>query len=170
MPDVNLRPVRPADLPLLDSLATEADDPFNFFGFRPSNVWERRFAESGLVSEDGGTLVIEDEAGTVLGDISWRTVHYGPSVASRAYNIGIALLPQHRGRGYGSGAQAAVARYLFRTTAVQRVEASTDVDNVAEQRALDKAGFRREGVLRRAQYRAGDWHDLVVYSVLRGEL
>lgn len=170
MPDVNLRPVRASDLAVLDSLNSEEDDPFNFFGFRPSDVWHRRFAETGLVSEENGTLVIEDEAGTMLGDISWRLVHYGPTAASRAYNIGIALLPQHRGRGYGWAAQAAVARYLFRTTAVQRVEASTDAANVAEQRSLEKAGFHREGVLRRAQYRAGDWHDLVVYSVLRGEV
>ena len=170
MPDLNLRPVRASDLDVLNSLGNEKDDPWNFFGFRPSDVWHRRFAESGLVGDENGTLVIEDAAGTVLGDISWRMVHYGPSVASRAYNIGIALLPQHRGRGYGSAAQADLARYLFRTTAVQRVEASTDVENLAEQRALGKAGFQREGVLRRAQYRAGDWHDLVVYSVLRGEL
>ena len=170
MPDVNLRPVRANDLAVLDSLNSETDDPFNFFGFRPSDVWHRRFAETGLVSEENGTLVIEDEAGTMLGDISWRLVHYGPTAGSRAYNIGIALLPQHRGRGYGWAAQVAVARYLFRTTAVQRVEASTDVANVAEQRSLEKAGFHREGVLRRAQYRAGDWHDLVVYSVLRGEV
>ncbi len=59
---------------------------------------------------------------------------------------------------------------MFRTTAVQRVEASTDLENLAEHRALEKAGFQREGVLRRAQFRAGDWHDLVVYSVLRGEV
>jgi len=170
VPDVNLRPVRANDLAVLDSLNSETDDPFNFFGFRPSDVWHRRFAETGLVSEENGTLVIEDEAGTMLGDISWRLVHYGPTAGSRAYNIGIALLPQHRGRGYGWAAQVAVARYLFRTTAVQRVEASTDVANVAEQRSLEKAGFHREGVLRRAQYRAGDWHDLVVYSVLRGEV
>ena len=50
-----------------------------------------------------------------------------------------------------------------------RVEASTDITNLAEQRALEKAGFTREGVLRKAQWRAGDWHDLVVYSLLRGE-
>ena len=169
MSDVTLRPVRPADLPVLDSLTAE-DDPWNFFGFRASDVWQRRFAETGLIGEENGTLVIEDAAGTVLGDISWRAVGYGPNTASRAYNIGIVLLPAHRGRGYGSAAQAELARYLFHTTAVQRVEASTDVDNLAEQRALEKAGFQREGVLRRAQFRAGDWHDMVVYSVLRGEL
>ena len=50
-----------------------------------------------------------------------------------------------------------------------RVEASTDITNSAELRALEKAGFTREGVLRKAQWRNGDWHDLVVYSKLRGE-
>ena len=170
MPDVTLRPIRAGDLPALDSLEREQDDPWNFFGFRPSNTWERRFAESGLIGEENGTLTIENGVGTVLGSVSWRAVGYGPNVASRAYNIGISLLPQHRGRGYGPAAQTEVARYLFRSTAVQRVEASTDVENVAEQRALEKAGFQREGVLRRAQFRAGDWHDLVVYSVLRGDV
>ena len=54
-------------------------------------------------------------------------------------------------------------------TPIERVEASTDVENVPEQRALERAGFTREGVLRRAQWRAGDWHDVVLYSKLRGE-
>jgi len=39
----------------------------------------------------------------------------------------------------------------------------------AEQRALEKAGFTREGILRGATYRAGQWHDQVIYSVLRNE-
>jgi RimJ/RimL family protein N-acetyltransferase len=47
---------------------------------------------------------------------------------------------------------------------VERLEASTDVDNAAEQRALEGAGFTREGVLRSAQFRDGAFHDLVLYS------
>ena len=51
---------------------------------------------------------------------------------------------------------------------MHRVEASTDVTNLAEQRALEKAGFTREGVLRGAQHRAdGVHHDLVGYAILR---
>jgi aminoglycoside 6'-N-acetyltransferase len=50
-----------------------------------------------------------------------------------------------------------------------RVEASTDVTNLPEQHALEKAGFTREGILRKAQWRGGSWHDLMVYSKLRGE-
>jgi RimJ/RimL family protein N-acetyltransferase len=49
------------------------------------------------------------------------------------------------------------------------VEASTDAENLAEQRSLEKAGYLREAVLRRAQYRAGAWHDLVNYARLRDD-
>ena len=36
-------------------------------------------------------------------------------------------------------------------------------------RALEKAGFTREGVLRGAQFRRGEWHDLVSYARLRND-
>lgn len=41
--------------------------------------------------------------------------------------------------------------------------------NLPEQRALDKAGFTREGVLRGAQWRLGSWHDMVLFSRLRAD-
>ena len=52
---------------------------------------------------------------------------------------------------------------------IERVEAVDRVGNVAEQRALERAGFTREGVLRRACFRGGEWRDMVVFSKLRGE-
>jgi RimJ/RimL family protein N-acetyltransferase len=63
-----------------------------------------------------------------------------------------------------------MVRYLFAYTQVNRIEAITESTNIAEQRALDKAGFTREGVLRGATYRAGRWHDQIIYSVLRDEV
>jgi RimJ/RimL family protein N-acetyltransferase len=45
-----------------------------------------------------------------------------------------------------------------------------DATNVAEQRALEKAGFTREGILRGTTFRQGRWHDQVMYSVLREEV
>jgi RimJ/RimL family protein N-acetyltransferase len=41
---------------------------------------------------------------------------------------------------------------------------------VAEQRALEKAGFTREAILRGTTFRQGRWHDHVIYSVLRDEV
>ncbi|RSM68134.1 GNAT family N-acetyltransferase [Kibdelosporangium aridum] len=106
----------------------------------------------------------------LLGDVTWHPVDYGPSVRSRAYDLGFGLLPAARGRGIGSAAMRALARYVFDTTQSNRVQASTDVTNVPAQRALEKAGFTREGVVRGAQLRGGEHRDLVAYSLLRTEV
>ena len=50
-----------------------------------------------------------------------------------------------------------------------RIEAHTDVENIAEQRALEKAGFTREGVLRGVVFRDGRWRDSLSYAVLRDD-
>jgi len=38
---------------------------------------------------------------------------------------------------------------------VNRIEASTEITNIGEQRALERAGFTREGVLRGATFQGG---------------
>jgi RimJ/RimL family protein N-acetyltransferase len=107
--------------------------------------------------------------GEPAGTISWRAIRYGPNPESAAWNIGINLVPSARGRGIGSTAQRQLADRLFATTPCNRIEAGTDVENVAEQRSLEKAGFVREMVLRGAQFRQGRYHDLLMYSRLRGD-
>ena len=156
---VTLRKVTAVDLPLLDGWRRDpaAEGVFNDFGLPPTKA-----------TVQGNHLVVEVD-GEPVGTVSWQDVRYGPNDESRAVNIGIALIPSARGRGLGATAQRMLAAYLFRTTTVHRVEASTDVENVAEQRSLERAGFTREGVLRGAQFRAGEWHDLVGYSRLRDD-
>lgn len=164
---VRLRPVEEGDLPALQANRQAEADPMNFFGFSASNEMQRRFAANGLISETHGVLAVVDDGGELLGDVSWFELHHGPSAGCRALNIGISLLAEHRGRGFGAEAQRIFAGYLFDTTTYHRLEASTDVDNIAEQRALERAGFTREGVVRGAQLRAGAYRDLVMYSILR---
>jgi RimJ/RimL family protein N-acetyltransferase len=123
-----------------------------------------------LRNEHNGQLIVELAAdGTPIGTVSWHQVMYGPNPESAAWNIGISLIPAFRGKGYGTEAQRQLATYLFETTDVNRVEASTDAENLPEQRSLEKAGFTREGVQRMAQYRAGGYHDLIVYCRLRDD-
>ncbi len=112
-------------------------------------------------------MLVLDGDWQVVGTVQWHPVRYEPTRGSVAFNIGISLRPDARGRGHGSRAQALLSRYLFDRFPVHRVEAGTDIDNIAEQRALERAGFHRDGVTRGAQWRAGIWHDLVIYSRLR---
>jgi aminoglycoside 6'-N-acetyltransferase len=164
--DVFLRPVQLEDLALLDRSGTPQDDPFNFFGFQGGRRLRQRFDENGLLGADFGNLIVQSGE-VAVGDVSWHAEAYGPPAAGVAFNIGISLLTEHRGRGVGTIAQRKLAAYLFATSTVHRIEATTDIENIAEQRALEKAGFRRDGVLRGAQWRHGAWHDMVVYSRLR---
>lgn len=111
--------------------------------------------------------VLDASTHALLGGVSWHAVDYGGTLGCSAWNIGIALLPAERGRGVGTIAQRLLAEYLFATTEVDRIEASTDAENIGEQKALAKAGFTREGVLRGAQLRGGLRRDLVHYGKLR---
>jgi len=142
----------------------------NTFGLQAASRLEASFAQNGLLDPQQGMLVVAVRTtDSVAGDVGYHQVRYGPNAASHAYNIGITLAPEHRGKGYGEEVQQLLAAYLFATYPVMREEASTDVTNIAEQQALAKAGFTRESVIRKAQWRAGAWHDLVMYSTIRSE-
>jgi RimJ/RimL family protein N-acetyltransferase len=56
---------------------------------------------------------------------------------------------------------------LFSTTPCNRVWAGTDVDNIAEQRALERVGLQREGRVRGAGFRDGAWRDGFIYGIVR---
>lgn len=102
----------------------------------------------------------------VVGDLSAHAVWYGPTASSRAISIGISLVDEFRGRRIGGVAQRLLAE-LLHDRGIVRVEASTDVENLSEQRALERAGFVHEGTLRLAQGRRDGLHDLQVWSHVR---
>ncbi|MBC6446278.1 GNAT family N-acetyltransferase [Actinokineospora xionganensis] len=114
--------------------------------------------------------VLDAETGELLGVLSWHETGWGRTRACGAWNLGVMLLPAARGRGLGAVAVRLLIRHLFATTDLDRVEAATDVDNVAACRALERAGFLREGVVRGAQLRGGVRRDMILYGVLRSDL
>jgi RimJ/RimL family protein N-acetyltransferase len=164
--DVTLRPAAEADLAILERLTQDpgATGEFAWLGWHKLTRFRQRWAENRLIGDDIGILMVVRGADR-LGFVSWHKVPGTPGYYY--WNIGIALLPEARGRGHGAQAQRLLARYLFAHTTVQRIEAATEAGNVAEQRALEKAGFTREGVHRCVGWRDGAYRDGVWYSMLR---
>jgi RimJ/RimL family protein N-acetyltransferase len=140
-----------------------------WMGYVQAGKLRRRFEAGETLREDGGILAVVDDDGELVGEISWIRMLNGPPPNGHCWNIGIWMRPEHRGKGHGAAAQRLIAAYLFDHTFLERVEAGTEADNIGEQRALVKAGFTQEGVLRRACFRGGQWRDMVVFSKLRGE-
>lgn len=167
--ETRLRPVTEPDLDLLDGMFADPAEigEFNWNGFTDPGVWRRRFAENRLISDEKTVLMIEADAETV-GFVSWNKVQTGHTV--HVFHFGISLFSHARGRGLGTAAQLLLARYLFAHSPVHRIQATTEAENFAEQRSLEKAGFVREAVLKEHTYRDGAWRDEVLYRMLRSEL
>jgi RimJ/RimL family protein N-acetyltransferase len=163
---VTLRPASEDDLAVLLKLTQdpEATGEYAWAGWFDQRTWRRRWDEDGLIGREGGTLMVirDDEP---VGMVSWQRRGTGP--VSYCWEMGIGLLPEARGRGYGTEAHRLLVRYLFAHTPVYRIEAVTEVGNIAEQKALENAGFTRDGVLRGRSWRDGAWRDDVLYSILR---
>jgi hypothetical protein len=58
--DVALRPAREDDLPMLEELTQdpEKSGEFEWFGWSDVRQWRRGWDENGLISPDGGTLIV----------------------------------------------------------------------------------------------------------------
>jgi RimJ/RimL family protein N-acetyltransferase len=180
--DVTLRPVVADDLPLFQRFAVE---PWliglDWNGYRDPQAPVRRYAEDGYLGAEDGRLIVTAGSETaepettgpetaepeIAGFVSWRSGSFDGRTPY--WEIGIALLPEYRGRGIGWRAQAELTAYLFEHTPVQRIQAATHPENVAEQKSLEKAGFRLEGVIRGCEFRAGKLRDGYLYSRLRSD-
>ena len=71
------------------------------------------------------------------------TAHYWRS-SGRQNTIAMALkvaIPEERGKGYGTEIQKFLIMYIFDQLPVEAVEMHTDVNNIIQQRCLQKLGF-----------------------------
>lgn len=80
--------------------------------------------------------------------------------------IGYTLAPRRQGHGYATEAVRAVLEHLFRVQGLHRVSAECDARNIASARVLERAGFQREGLLRRHTWIKGEWTDDLLYGLL----
>ncbi|GAA1551934.1 GNAT family protein [Kribbella hippodromi] len=88
---------------------------------------------------------------------------------NQSCNFRILIGPAGQGRGLGSEATRMTVGYGFEQLGSHRISLSVFPFNPRAERAYEKAGFKREGVLRDALRWDGEWYDEVVMSVLATE-
>lgn len=107
-------------------------------------------------------FIIEKKDGTKIG-------HIGGWMRGKTMEMGYAVVPDERGKGYGTEAIQLMVDYLFLTKDIVRIQVSTDVENTASRRALEKARFIKEGTMRKSWYTRGNYRDHYLYSILKEE-
>lgn len=113
--------------------------------------------------DDRRAFAIADaDSDELLGSIDVRLGEVG--------TVGYWVASWARGRGVATRALELVARWALEEGGVERLELTTDPDNVASQRVAEKAGFRREGVLRAHLKSRNGRRDSVMFSLLPSDL
>ena len=88
---------------------------------------------------------------------------------NRTAHIGISLLPAFRGRRLGTDIVRVLCRYGFAIRGLHRLQVETLADNAAMIQAAGRAGFTREGTLRRSAWVNGEFLDEVILGLLAPE-
>ena len=83
--------------------------------------------------------------------------------------VGFAVGPRSRGRGYAGAAVRAICRWGFAELGLTRIEWRAEVGNDASRRVAEKAGFTVEGLLRQALRSGGQRRDCWVGALVKGD-
>ena len=168
-PTLTLRYATREDAPRLLELASDRSVT-RWFSWGPySTAAEpRAYIDSLAAKRDAGQLldflVVHREDGPIgvtgLSELSAR---------DRRATVGTWFGRDWWGRGVNAESKALIGALAFDRLGMERLTAWANARNGRSQQALERVGFRREGVLR-AWHRHGDaMHDVVVFRMLRAE-
>jgi RimJ/RimL family protein N-acetyltransferase len=124
------------------------------------------------VEECGGDMPVRrvyagvDASGEVIGHIELGAIHYGSRMASLCR---VLVAPGFRGKGYCLPMVREILPIGFRELQMRRIELRVYGFNTAAIRCYEKAGFIREGLLRKAQLISGQYCDVVEMGILEEE-
>ena len=91
-----------------------------------------------------------------------------PNKTYKIYNLGYWVRVSAQNRGVASEATRLLAQAAFEDLAeLNRIEILAALENTASQKTAEKAGARREGVLRKRLIIGGRIHDAVMFSFIR---
>ena len=147
---VTLRPFTPSDFALVWAEETRDrgafESPWAVDDERARERVSARIEYSGSWRQERVLDLAVEVDGQVVGDVqARRDLDYAPP---GIFDLGIGLFRDRRGQGIGTSAIALITAFLFDEERANRVQLSTDVDNLPMRRAAEKAGFTLEGVMR----------------------
>jgi RimJ/RimL family protein N-acetyltransferase len=166
---VTLRPWRDADASAMTALLDDAEilryttvplDAEERAAWQPSRAAradaERRAGRSLMLA------LVDSASDELLGALDMRPTRRDAAIVQLGYLLGA----HARGRGAMTRAIALAARHSFDALGAVRVQAMVDPGNQASMRALERAGFQREALMRGRAVIHGERVDQVMFALL----
>jgi RimJ/RimL family protein N-acetyltransferase len=163
--NVNLRLMEKEDIPLVIEWLNNPEFYGRYFSPIQRTKTEMEKAPESSPSEFK-QFIVEKKDGTKIGFIAYFFMLHP---WGKMLEMGYGLVQSERGKGCCTEAAKIMVDYLFLSKEIACIQATTDVGNVASQKVLEKAGFQKEGIMRKRFFYNGEWRDIVLFSILREE-
>lgn len=155
------------DGPYVDWLNDAEVCRHNSHGVMPYNrVAAERYLQTVADRGDVVLAIIVSADGRHIGNISLQDISWFHRTADLAFLLGDRAC---WGQGYGTEAGRLLLAHGFGPMGLHRVTAGTLCGNTAMRALAARLGMREEGVRRKALFKDGDHHDLVVFGLLASE-
>ena len=165
---VNLRVMEKEDVPLLIEWYNSLEFQGEFFPVMQKSKSQamKEFENPSpvQVAMENVEFIIERKDGTKIGHIG-----YGKDILHEWIEIGYALVPSERRKGYATEAIQVLVDYLFFYKDIPRIMICTEARNVAATKAAERAGFKKEGLIRKGGFVRGEYIDWCLLGIIREE-
>jgi [ribosomal protein S5]-alanine N-acetyltransferase len=128
--------------------------------------WMQRGLAGLAAGTDLHTVIAPADGSDVLGTISLHEINRNASRCVAGYFTSAWA----RGNGVASRALSLICGYAFDELRLARVEVTIEPENTASRATAESVGFREEGLLRSYLYIAGSRRDMLMYSLLPGDI
>lgn len=167
---IRLRAREPEDEPLLFEWFNDPDVIQHLTVRYPfSHATEKRYLEahSQPTYDVCDFAVDRKDTGKMIGGASLGST----SPENRSAILGIALGDKSCwDKGFGTDTMRAICRFGFETMNLHRIELEVYAPNVRARTVYERVGFQVEGCRRQANYKFGQYQDVIVMGLLEGEL
>ena len=164
---VSLRRATAADVDFITEVYADEDvRPFLAASGRYDREQVREEIERSAADPGAAGVMLIESDGAPAGVSMWRRVNERSRIAHLG---GLAVHPAFRGGRISDEAARQLQHWLVFELGFHRLELEVYGFNEPALRTFDLAGFKREGVRRRAYDRHGDWQDGVRFGLLSDE-
>ncbi|MAO17193.1 MULTISPECIES: GNAT family N-acetyltransferase [Flavobacteriaceae] len=167
--EIKLRPSKMEDLeaflsisspPIWTHMSQDLENPSDWEKFLSQTISDR---ENQIKQEFAIILKEEDR---IIGATSISQI----SEVDNKVEIGLTWISEkYQGKGINQKVKGILLTFLFEELKINKVEFRTRGDNLKSQRALNKIGATKEGVLRELIFRNGKYIDVVYFGILASE-
>jgi RimJ/RimL family protein N-acetyltransferase len=111
-------------------------------------------------------MIIKKADDEPIGTIS--TFNFNP--LNRSTELTVLIDPEKRRKGHGKDAVKTLSKYLFFQRGLNRIYAHLGAFNNPAEKLFKSVGYKQDGKLRQHHFYKGEFHDTLIYSLLRFEL